>query len=365
MSAAIGSESRWHIRGVRLPDGEQVEEWWVADGVWHSRPIPGARELPGSWILPGGLVDAHAHLSMNFSGLGHPDGSAELMAANLDAQLAAGVLAVRDAGLAWGAVALAERPQGPRVQWSGRLLSAPGRGYPAICEPVSAEDLAAVGVAEVRAGASWVKIMGDFPGPDGNWFAAPPIYPEAAVRELVYAVHAAGGRVLAHTTGLAAAMLVRAGVDSLEHGMALDEALVREMAVRGIAWSLTMGTALKHTGAIAEEPGPAGAAVRGALDRQRELLPLAASLGVPLLSGSDELGHGELVQELTTLRRFGLTAAQIIAAASTGARAFLGLPAQRPGAPADVTTYTNDPRRDLGALRRPAAVLVAGELVQG
>lgn len=351
----------WRVRAIRLPDGAP-EEWWIADGRLSDQPVPGARDLPGGWFLPGGLVDAHVHRTMNFNGFALPDGSPELVAANLAAQRAAGVLAVRDTGLAFGWPSR-EPEGGPRLQSAGRLLAAPGRGYPGICAWVEPNQLIEAALADVRRGAAWVKIMADFPGPDGNWFAAPPSYPPELLETLVRAVHAAGARVLAHSTGLAAADLVRAGVDTIEHGMQLNGELLERMAERRIGWSLTMATALLHVGPIAEQAGPAGQYVRAELARVRELLPLAASLGVPLLAGTDELPHGALAREVAELQRFGLTPAQAIAAASTGARAFLGFPAFEPGAPADLVTFAADPRRDLAVLAHPQAIVFGGRLV--
>ena len=237
------------------------------------------------------------------------------------------------------------------------------RGYPGICAWVEPNQLIEAALADVRRGAAWVKIIADFPGPDGNWFAAPPSYPPELLETLVRAVHAAGARVLAHSTGLAAADLVRAGVDTIEHGMQLNCELLERMAERRIGWSLTMATALLHVGPIAEQAGPAGQYVRAELARVRELLPLAASLGVPLLAGTDELPHGALAREMAELQRFGLTPAQAIAAASTGARAFLGFPAFEPGAPADLVTFAADPRRDLAVLAHPQAIVFGGRLV--
>jgi hypothetical protein len=87
----------WHIRAIGLPEGNQVEEWWVYEGILHEQPMPGAPELPGGWVIPG-LVDAHAHLSMDFNRTGLPMGSDALIQANMQAQVRAGVLAVRDTG---------------------------------------------------------------------------------------------------------------------------------------------------------------------------------------------------------------------------------------------------------------------------
>lgn len=353
----------WHIHAIRLPDGTTSEEWWVADGRLSDTPIPGARDLPGAYLLPGGLVDSHIHRTMNFNGFALADGSDVLAEANLAAQRAAGVLAVRDAGLAWGGWPSGEPEHGPRLQSAGRLLAAPGRGYPNICTWVAPEQLVAAGLEEVRRGAAWVKIMADFPGPDGNWFMGPPSFPREVVAALVRAVHAAGARVMAHSTGLAAPDLVHAGVDSIEHGMRLSGELLEQMAARNIAWSLTLGTALMHVGPLAAQEGPVGQYIRSELARTRELLPLAAMLGVPLLAGTDELPQGAIAREVAHLHEYGLTPAQAIAAASTGARAFLGFPAFTPGAPADLVLFDADPRRDLAALGRPRAILFAGRLL--
>lgn len=120
----------WHVRGVVLPDGDRSCDWWIVDGHLTDELVAGASDLPGAWVLPGGLVDAHTHLTMNFGhAMPHADGSDDLIAANGAAQLRAGVLALRDAGHAWGGVPR-ECPDGPRLQRAGSLIAPPGRGYP-------------------------------------------------------------------------------------------------------------------------------------------------------------------------------------------------------------------------------------------
>jgi len=359
----MSGRGSWHLRGVSLPEGGAVRDWWIADGRWRDEAVPDARELPGGWVVPGGLVDAHLHLTMNFGRvMPHADGSDALVAANQGALRRAGVLAVRDAGYAWGGV---PRPsfEGPRLQRAGAILAPPGRGYPNVCRSAPADRLVEVALEEVAEGAEWVKVLADFPEADGNWFAAPANYPREVVATLVREAHAAGARVMAHSTGLAAAELVRAGVDSIEHGMALSEDLVDAMADRGIAWSLTLATAEKHVGPLAAQDGPVGAYIRGRLDHVQRLLARAAERGVPLIAGTDEIGVGALAREAESLSRFGLTNTQAIAAISTSARASLGFPPPEAGEPADVVTFATDPREDLSTLAGPAAVLFAGDLV--
>ena len=353
----------WHIRAVPLPNGHEAQDWWIANGKLVEGPLADAQELPGGWLLPGGLVDAHVHLTLNFGRvMPHADGSDALVAANSAAQLRAGVLALRDAGFAWGR-APAESADGPRLQRAGGLIAPPGRGYANVCRHVAADDLVRVGLEEVAAGAQWVKILGDFPGPDGNFFTAPSNYPRDTVATLVREVHAAGARVMAHSTGLAAADLIAAGVDSIEHGMLLSADLAKAMADRRIAWTVTLGTAYRHVGAIAEQQTPAGAYIRGQFDRVRDLLPRAVELGVPVIAGTDEIGMGALVKELEYLVRFGLTPTQALDAGSMTARTWLRFPDIRAGQPADLVTFESDPRRQIDALARPAAVVSRGRVV--
>lgn len=361
-SPRTSSAGPWHLHGVLLPHGIEPQDWWIVDGRLTDRPAPGASDLPGGWILPGGLVDAHVHLTMNF-GKAMPceDGSDALIAANSAAQRKAGVLAIRDAGCAWGGVPR-ESVEGPRLQRAGSLIAPPGRGYPNVCRLASQDDLLTVALEEIAAGAQWVKVLGDFPGVDGNWFAAPSNYPRDVLVTLVREVHSAGARVMGHSTGLGAADLIAAGVDSVEHGMALTTDLIKAMADGGIAWTLTLATAHKHVGAVASLQNPVGVYIRGQLDRLRDLLPMAAEIGVPILAGTDEIGMGALAEELQWLTRYGLTPARALAAGSTSGRTWLGFRPVSAGDLADLVTYDVDPRAGLDVLKRPAAVLYGGAL---
>lgn len=345
---------------MRLPDGREPEDLWIVDSRLQTTPVDGARDLPGAYLLPGGMVDAHMHLTMNFGDvMPHPDGSDELVAANSRAQREAGVLAVRDAGCAWGGIPK-EPVEGPRLQRAGRLNAFPDRGYTSVCRFLAEDELVEAGLAEVAAGAQWVKVLGDFPGPDGNWFAAPSSYSRSVLTRLVREVHAAGARVLGHSTGLGAADLVAAGVDSIEHGMSITDDVADAMAERQIAWTTTFGTAYKHVGALAEQDSPVGAYIRGCFDRLRSVLPRAAERGVPILTGTDELPMGALPRELAYLPDFGVPREAALAAGSTAARAWLRFPDVGAGDIADVVTYDADPRRDLSVLATPAAVVFGG-----
>jgi imidazolonepropionase-like amidohydrolase len=350
------SAERWHIRAVPLPDGDAPVDWWIADGRLSARPVDGAAELPGTWVAPG-LVDAHVHLTFEArERLGLERGSPDLIDAHLRLHRRAGVLAVRDAGSLPSLGPLAGRREGVEMTACGPFLAPPGLFLDHLYDgtpPAHAVDAAR---ARVHGGWAWVKIIADHPGAGGSPLAPRLGYPFELVREIADAVHEEGGRLAVHVMGRIVGEIVAAGVDSVEHGNWADEETVRDMAARGTAWTPTLTTVLGHIEPIAGDVPPA----RELLERQRRTLPLAAELGVTLLAGTDEEPHGSVAREVAALVRYGVPPPAAVAAASTGARAYLGLPGLDDGAPADVVTFDRDPRIDAGALAEPAAVVVAG-----
>ena len=288
--------------------------------------------MSAAFTFPG-LVDAHVHLAFDFTGDGPPPGT-ERLAANRERLRAAGIVAARDAG---------RLPSSPPVTGEGivgaDLFLAPAGGFHGDRHRAVAPDaLVATALAQVDAGHAWVKLMADFPGPDGDWFAPRVAYDTDLVGELVTAVHGAGARVMAHVSGPLVGTLVELGVDSIEHGPLADEAVLRAMAERGTLWTPTVATIAAHVGALAQ---------------WRESIPRAVALGVPVLAGSDELGAGALWREVVGLHEHGgLTPEQAFAAATDVPRRVLGLPAEEDAAVA----CRADPRVDPRALAQARPV---------
>ncbi len=177
-------------------------------------------------------------------------------------------------------------------------------------------------------------------------------------------MHRVGGRVAVHSQqsdGGAAA--VAAGVDSLEHGMCLDPALLDRMAERGIALTPTLSVISGSLERMRQRPDSARKRwyVRGA-EAHGGLVAAAAEAGVTLLAGTDSRPHGRVADEVRALAAAGVPAHRALGAASWAARSYLGLAGLVEGAPADVVVYDEDPRSDLRQLDHPRAVLLRGEL---
>lgn len=351
----------WHVRAVHLPDGDRPEDWWVTNGQLVDHPIASAVDLPGGYVLPG-LVDAHTHLTLDFNNSGLRGDA--LVNFNLKQQMKAGVLVLRDMGTAPGSRLDPALFNGLHVIKPSQLLAPAGRYHNWLAKPVADNQLLSMALDAVADGAAWVKIIADFPGPDGNWWQAPANYSGETLRHTVEAVHAAGAKVAVHTTGPFAAACVRAGVDSIEHGSSLTEDDLAEMARRGMAWCPTLAVAAHYAGLAISAGGPIAAAAGESMARIGQLLPLAAHLGVTILTGTDEMPHGLLADEVAALHQYGLSAAAALGAASVNARAYLGLPNFENEAPADFVTFKTDPRQNLAALARPAAVIVGGRRVR-
>ncbi|HEX8102617.1 MAG TPA: amidohydrolase family protein [Solirubrobacteraceae bacterium] len=348
----------WTIDAVPVLGGAR-ERWAIADGLLVREPPPGAQPLPGGWVAPG-LVDAHVHLTFEtHERLGLPRGSPELIAAHLDLHRRAGVLAVRDAGALPGVALDPEPPGGGRVISCGPFLVPPDSFLAHLVEPTPAEQAVARARAMVRAGQPWVKLIADAPGPGHDPLAPVLGYPFALLAEISAAVHEEGGRLAAHVMGRTVAEVLAAGVDSIEHANWATREDVETMAARGTAWTPTLTTVAHYLEPIADRVPPAAEL----LARQRETLPYAVELGVPILAGTDEGAHGSVADEVAALVRYGAPPAAAVAAASTAARAFLGLPGLEEAAPADVVTFDADPVADPRVLARPAAVVCGGRRI--
>ena len=234
---------------------------------------------------------------------------------------------------------------------AGRSSRRPDFFLAHLYEGTPPEEVVDAARARVRDGARWVKVVADYPGGEHFNPLDPRLgYPVELVAEIAGAVHAEGGRLAVHVMG--ADRPARWWRPARTRSSTATGADRRHGPSRwprhGTAWCPTLTTVLGYIEPIAERVPPA----RALLDRQRETLPLAAELGVTLLAGTDEAPHGSVAAEVAAMVRYGAPPAAALAAATTGARRYLGLPGLEPGAPADLVTFDRDPR---GMSRRCAS----------
>ena len=116
-----------HLQGTILPAGAP-RDLFIADGRITFDDVDDAVTISeGGWITPG-LVDAHAHLAM--ASPGSPATIEEAVRASAAAQLAAGVLLVREPGSPAGHAADDLGPALPTNDYRGTLPRAAGAVLP-------------------------------------------------------------------------------------------------------------------------------------------------------------------------------------------------------------------------------------------
>jgi imidazolonepropionase-like amidohydrolase len=356
-----------HVRGVVLPDDEVRDLWLVGDRI-STEPVPGAETvLDGGFILPG-LVDAHCHIGIATNGapVTSLEGARELALVDRDA----GVLAIRDAGSPYPYPQLDDDPDLPRLARAGRHLAPPRKHLRGIPLEVTADQVVDAAAAQAKAGNGWIKLVADWLDRDHQDLA--PCYDEATTAAVIETAHAAGVRVAAHTFSEEAVVtLVRAGVDSVEHGTGLSLNLIDEMARRRTALVPTMINIETFTdiAARAAEKFPGYAAhMRALQDRFPHVVGAAVEAGVPVYVGTDAgsvIGHGLAAEEMLRLhQQAGMSPVDVLAAGSWAAREWLGFAGLTHGGLADLIAFDADPRNDLRVVRAPSRIVLRGRVVR-
>ncbi len=354
-------------------------------------------DAEGRVVLPG-LVDAHVHVaatSHDLAGLAlQPASLTTAQSQGLMARmLRRGFTTVRDAaGADWGLQAAVERGlfEGPRLFISALPITQTGghadqrpRGVRGemfcSCAGLGLIGAVADGVGEVRKavreqvrqGANQIKIMagGGISSPtdpiDGTQFSVEEL--RAAVEE----AEAANLYALAHAySPRAVTRAVQAGVRSIEHGNLIDEATVREMKRAGTFFVPTLAT----YAALAEEGTRLGwsAEMLAKLERVQsrgiEAVRLAQSEGVPVVFGTDLLGHMHERQSTEfALRAAAQTPVQVLQGATIHSARLMRQEGRIgqvvAGAFADLLIVEGDPTVHVALLADPAQSI--RHLVQG
>jgi imidazolonepropionase-like amidohydrolase len=342
-----------------------------------------AHDFPGCTLLPG-LVDVHVHLVASAGpdlAADVPSGEAERTLAavrNARRQLDAGVTLVRDLGAPGGEVVAVARAieagalEGPRVVAAGPAVTMTGGHIAYLGRTADGPDAMRVAVrANLALGARCIKVVATGGVLTMGIDPREPAYTQAELDALVDEAHRLGMTVAAHAIGeggVAAAL--RAGVDSVEHGMFLDDAAVELFLATGAR--LTPTFSAPH-GILAgpSVPGWIKDRARPAAEAQTASFQAAVKAGVPVVAGTDagtpDNPHGGVALEVAFMVEAGLDVLLGVRSATAEAAGLLGDPDRgvlRSGAHADVLVAAGDVAGDVAALQRPAAVFQAGRRVR-
>ena len=269
---------------------------------------------------------------------------------------------------------------GPRLQVSGRAMSVTGgygpAGYaPDVTFPMGVQIVD--GVENVRKavreqlshGTDWIKVYADrsyFVDKDGKLSSIPTFTPEE-MKAIVDEAHRLRHKVAAHAMarpGIENAL--NAGVDTIEHGIAIPDELLDRMKAQGVYLCPT----LTVTDYVA--PGRGGVWATAIPQSHHDSFARAVHKGVKVAFGTDVGGFPwtELNQarEFSYEVKYGMTPMQAIKSATIVAAQLMGWDDRvgtiEPGKLADIVAVPGDPLSDISVMEKVSFVMKDGVLTK-
>ena len=387
-----GTGRVWEQAAIQI-EGDRIVAVLDAAEVFTLPEVAGPgsidiHDLAGKTVLPG-LINCHTHLCLD--GSADPEGAWKrrsptenvlLAAKHAEATLQAGITTVRDLGGPEGVdLGLREAVNGglvpgPRMLVSGQVLCMTGgHGHLLGGREVDSPDEARKGAREqLKAGADVIKVMAT------GGVMTPGVEPGAAqltmeeMRAAVQEAEKAGKLTATHAQGtMGIKNAIRAGVDSVEHGIYLDNEAIDMMLERGTYLVPTLA-AVHHILEAGIEAGIPAFIIEKA-ERVSEAhvksFQRAQEAGVRIAAGNDggtpfNLGDN-LASELECMAAAGMSPAKALDAAHRTAAELLRMADQigtvEPGKLADLVVLDADPLADISAVRSVHLVIKAGQPV--
>ena len=389
------------IRLGKLWDGEKVLDHplvliengrikSVEAGVSGQAPQPPGAADVIDWSryygLPG-LIDVHTHMTYYWDrkqgptprgGRRSPAETVFMAQANAKKTLESGVTSVRDLGssdytdIAMRNLINTGYMVGPRMFVCGYGLNVtrPAAGQLEGGSADSPEEVMKAVRRQIAAGADVIKMYGSVGGFEN--VGTQQTFTLEEMEAAVKIAHTMGKKIAIHSYGPEGGRdAVRAGADSLEHAVDLDDATLAEMARRKIYYVPTIDHNRYYVDAEKEYQFRPGA-VEGLnqyIARNYETAQRAFKAGVLFAMGSDAVYtmFGQNTRELTWFVKLGMTPEQALKTATTQAADLLGmskdLGAATPGHFADLIAVEGDPLKDIQVAIDKVRVVMKGGVV--
>ena len=376
--AVVDGSGRVVQQGVVIVDGDKI-----ARVIGPRDAVPANAQvvdLTRYTAIPG-LIDLHTHMTYYWDSTSgtdpwrqpqrRPEETVRLARINGMHTLETGVTSVRDLG-ASNYTDIALRDSINKAGWTGPRMFVAGYGLQRARPPFrpntdttktlrgrvyNISQVAEAVKQQVDAGVDYIKMYastGSGADVTGN-----ETFSADEIKAAVDAAHALGKRIAIHSYGPEGGRdVVRAGANSLEHAIDLDDATLAEMARRGTLYVPT----IDHNRYYSDyhEDFKYTPVQTAALDsfrlRNFETAKRAFKAGVKLGMGSDAVFtmFGQNTRELGWFVKLGMTPAQALATATTNAADVLRMSTQigqiAPGFFADIAAVDGDPLADINVV---------------
>ena len=372
---------------VVVVDGERITKVGSAEiAIPNGATVIDLRRYTG---IPG-LIDVHTHMTYYWdrkpgttpwAAQGSLSAPVRVFLAQESARktLETGVTTVRDLGssdyadLAMQDLINRGAMLGPRMFVAGyglHISSRPDRPGTSSLNPGRADGVAEVqrvARQQIGAGADWVKMYGST-GSDQD-VSGFETFSYEEMKAAADVAHRAGKRIAIHSYGPDGARdAVRAGADSVEHAIDVDDETFGAMVKQGTVYVPTVAHNQYYINHRAEF-GYNQAVVDGLtgyIAKNEATLRRAIQMHVKVAMGSDAVftGFGENTDELERLVKCGMTPAEALDAATGVGAELLGksndLGRVVPGAFADIVAVEGDPLADIDVVVHHVKVVMKG-----
>lgn len=341
-------------------------------------------DLGGKTMLPG-IFNCHVHMCSD-AGNGQKEHLSDAASAirgikNLRILVNSGVTYIRDAGspnyidIDLHEAQLRGDIIAPEMQTAGRCICMTGgHGHDSGREADGPDDCRKAAREQLKAGASWIKVMATGGVMTKGVEPGSPQLTEEELRAAIEEAHKAGAKSFTHAQGMEGIKnALRAGVDSIEHGFFMDDWCFDFMKEHNVFFVPTLAAPywIKVHGTAAGIPDYMVRKVENTIEAHQDTFRRAHKAGVKIALGTDAgtpFNKYDLTcYECVLMVENGMTPMEAIQCGTINAAELLSVDATHgsitPGKRANFSIFEEDPLNDIHALLNCAMTVIGGKVV--
>lgn len=341
-------------------------------------------DLGGKTMLPG-IFNCHVHMCSD-AGNGQKEHLSDAASAirgikNLRILVNSGVTYIRDAGspnyidIDLHEAQLRGNIIAPEMQTAGRCICMTGgHGHDSGREADGPDDCRKAAREQLKAGASWIKVMATGGVMTKGVEPGSPQLTEEELRAAIEEAHKAGAKSFTHAQGMEGIKnALRAGVDSIEHGFFMDDWCFDFMKEHNVFFVPTLAAPywIKVHGTAAGIPDYMVRKVENTIEAHQDTFRRAHKAGVKIALGTDAgtpFNKYDLTcYECVLMVENGMTPMEAIQCGTINAAELLSVDATHgsitPGKRANFSIFEEDPLNDIHALLNCAMTVIGGKVV--